>query len=308
MNTLLGKLLSKPKSDINPPFLKSPEFHEFTSTIINNHPDVSMAKLLHGLNCEHLSDEAISQRFHPHGVQTVFYFAFGSNLNLKVFEGRRGITPIQVFAAHLPDYDLVFDLHAMPYLEPVMGNIKPNAGGRGVHGAAFRLTKPQLDRVLETEGGGMSYQLLEVDVHLYHGKCKPDAGVKVRAFTLMCVRRLESLHFPQEALPSNRYLTLIQQGARERGLDEEWIAHLDARPKLKPLTIMQTCIVFAVVVVNLPVICGMAIFVEAKRIAQGLDKSKRLPMLMHMVIGWFWFLWTHIPFPIRRFWIEHRVF
>ena len=97
----------------------------------------SAAFPVHGSNCEELHDDHLTKTFAcREKMDTVWYFAYGSNLNSVVFEGRRKIQPIQHYAAVAHNWSLMFDMPALPLLEPAMANIQP-VSGTFVHGAVF---------------------------------------------------------------------------------------------------------------------------------------------------------------------------
>lgn len=54
----------------------------------------------------------------------LWYLAYGSNLNSKVFRGRRGIRPHAARPVLAPGLQLAFDLPGVPYLEPRFANCR----------------------------------------------------------------------------------------------------------------------------------------------------------------------------------------
>lgn len=50
--------------------------------------------------------------------KTVLYLAYGSNLSVETFRGRRGIEPISQVNVYVPELKLTFDLAGIPYVEP----------------------------------------------------------------------------------------------------------------------------------------------------------------------------------------------
>ena len=147
----------------------------------------------------------------------IWYYAFGSNINKKVFEGRRMIKPAESSPAVLPGYRLCFNMPGMPYREPGFGSVEPipaasagagqngSHGGGGssaangvgaarapasspweeqeVHGVAHRVTPTEWAYILETEGAAVrgseyGYGVVDVEVVCYDGRRLP-------AFTLM---------------------------------------------------------------------------------------------------------------------------
>jgi hypothetical protein len=57
-----------------------------------------------------------------------YYFAYGSNLNSDVFEGRRGVTPLDVRVGVLEGYRLAFNMPGVPLLEPSFASVEPSEG------------------------------------------------------------------------------------------------------------------------------------------------------------------------------------
>ena len=53
----------------------------------------------------------------------VYYFGYGSNMNDLIFKGRRKIKPISSFPGYIKDWQLSFDLYALPVFETAFGNV-----------------------------------------------------------------------------------------------------------------------------------------------------------------------------------------
>jgi hypothetical protein len=139
---------------------------------------------------------------------TIWYFAYGSNMNKKVFQGRRLIKPAESVAAVLPGWQLTFNQPGLPFIEPAFaaverkedapaaatangsamasstsGGVNAADGGNGVahaapdvHGVAYRITPSQWAYVLETEGGSTKkgsesgYSVVEAGAVDYEGR------------------------------------------------------------------------------------------------------------------------------------------
>ena len=88
----------------------------------------------------------------------MWYFAFGSNINKKVFEGRRRIKPAESVPAVLPGWRLAFSQPGLPYAEPAFaaverveeGGASDGAPAPEVHGVAHRITPAQVRRPART--------------------------------------------------------------------------------------------------------------------------------------------------------------
>ena len=152
----------------------------------------------------------------------VRYFAFGSNLDPSVFEGLRGMTPLAVSPGIVRDHRLAFNLRGTSRLEPAFASCEP-APGEMLHGVCFDLTLRDFAVLCASEGIPVSYELRTVRVDLYGPSVRSKVG-SVDALTLQTTRlwRMSS-----EPPPSARYLELIRQGARKRGLSQSWVERLD---------------------------------------------------------------------------------
>ena len=147
---------------------------------------------------------------------TLWYFAYGSNLDPGTFRGRRQMQPLATAIGRLPDFALCFDLPIGPG-ERGVANVMPRPGDH-VWGALYQLTHVDAERLDRTEGVDKGvYRRLEVEVHL------PDGG-RVAAFTY----RSEICR--PERKPSRRYMGLLLAGARELALPAEWVERLRAWP------------------------------------------------------------------------------
>lgn len=136
-------------------------------------------------------------------MASIWYFAYGSNMNRKVFEGRRMIKPAESFAAVLPGWRLEFSQPGLPYSEPsfaaagrqpdTAAERQPDAASAGsngsgsgevawpdMHGVLHRITPSQWQYVLETEGAAgqdedSAYQVVEATAVAYDGREIPGA-------------------------------------------------------------------------------------------------------------------------------------
>ena len=147
---------------------------------------------------------------------------------------RRGIKPLHSLAVHVPTLELVFDLAALPYFEPRMANVRaiptpttrstpsfhhqgddpaaPNEP-RGLIGVAYYITVEDLARVYATEGGGTSYDLIDVECWSIPKEGDLDEKPnKVIAKVLIVKKRARIRSVPGQA--SLRYLNILRKGAR----------------------------------------------------------------------------------------------
>ena len=151
-------------------------------------------------------------------MSTVWYFAYGSNMQPGTFAGRRGITPLRALAARAPGWRLTLD---KPPLMPVgesFANLLRDEGAE-TYGVLYEITPDDLAHVDLTEGVLIdNYQRIAIAVTALA------APEPMRAFTLVSDRRAPDLK------PSVRYMSLLIEGAETHGLPAEWIAMLRALP------------------------------------------------------------------------------
>jgi gamma-glutamylcyclotransferase len=147
---------------------------------------------------------------------TLWYFAYGSNLDPRTFLGRRGMRPLATRIGVLHDFELRFDLPVGPG-ERGVANVAPRPGDL-VWGALYQLTQADADRLDRTEGVHVGfYRRFDIEVRTPEGEA-------LSAFTY----RSEASR--TERKPSSRYLGLLLAGARELGLPPEYIERLRSLP------------------------------------------------------------------------------
>jgi cation transport regulator ChaC len=146
--------------------------------------------------------------------ETLWYFAYGSNLDAGTFLGRRAMRPLATRVAALHGFELRFDLPIGPG-ERGVANVAPRAGEL-VWGAAYQLLRGEAERLDRTEGVHRGvYSRLAVEVRAFDGE-------SFSAFTYASQRGVAGRK------PSRRYLGLILAGARLHGLPDDWLARLRA--------------------------------------------------------------------------------
>ena len=147
---------------------------------------------------------------------TLWYFAYGSNLDRRTFLGRRRMQPLATRIGVLHDFALRFDLPIGPG-ERGVANVAPCPGDH-VWGALYQLTHTDAEQLDRTEGVDRGfYRRLEIAV------VTPDAA-RLGAFTY------RSEFSRPERKPSRRYLGLLLAGAREHGLPADYVERLRAWP------------------------------------------------------------------------------
>lgn len=166
----------------------------------------------------------------------VWYFAYGSNMNERLFRERRHMTPIETRTARLDGYRLRFTIAGrrssgvtarfvkfiQKFNQIAAGGRNPGvsapadiveANGETVWGVLYLLPFNKFVRLDASEG--RQYDYLRIDAEDRNGRI-------VRALTY---------HVPYpapEGRPSRGYLKLIRTAAQERGVPEDYTAFLDS--------------------------------------------------------------------------------
>ncbi len=144
---------------------------------------------------------------------TLWYFAYGSNMSRAIFCERRAIAPLEVRTGRLDGYRLRFDLPIGPG-ERACANVAPDARA-SVAGVLYRITREAAEHLDRTEGVSQGiYRRIPVDVETFDGDT-------IAAFTY------ESAVGRPGRRPSARYLRLLLDGARAEGLPADWVAWLE---------------------------------------------------------------------------------
>lgn len=142
----------------------------------------------------------------------VWYFAYGSNMNERLFRERRHMTWRETRVGRLPGFRLVFSMAGgmRPGLS-APANIVPAPGGE-VHGVLYLLPLRKFARLDASEGRQYGYLRTEAE---------DSAGNKLPVVTFKVP------HPAPEGRPGLRYLNLIREAARQRGFPADYVAFLD---------------------------------------------------------------------------------
>ncbi len=148
----------------------------------------------------------------------VWYFAYGSNMKSSSMTNR-GITPLARKVVQAPAHYVTFDIFGIPYSEPSYASIAefPQHGTGAVKlyseslktlvppacGVAYLLSPADHHRLLVTEGGGVVYELAELQVNVLG----PGPTHQLETFSALTLRAKHPLR-PNGA-PSARYLVSV---------------------------------------------------------------------------------------------------
>ena len=155
-------------------------------------------------------------------MTTVWYFAYGSNMQSATLRGRRGIEYLRAVPGRVPGWRLVLDKPPLFGDGNSFANLIPDTTAEAF-GVLFEITHGDLAHLDLTEGVLIeNYRRVPVIAHPLRGEASP-----VEAFTLTSERRNPSL------LPSTRYMSLLIEGAIEHGLPAEYIEYLRTLPAIE---------------------------------------------------------------------------
>ena len=155
--------------------------------------------------------------------EALWYFAYGANMNRRIFVERRGMRPLSSEPAKLARHALRFAAPGIPVMEPAFATIVPSDDTE-VHGVLYQLSSREFTRLGRLEA---TYHVAEV----------PVIGSRqgVTSARVYCVAH------PKAGLkPSRRYLTALCEGARQAGLPDDYVKWLEGHasvhvPFLSPL-------------------------------------------------------------------------
>ncbi len=192
-------------------------------------------------------------------IDTVLHFSYGANMASAVL-AKRGVKPLASRPAALADPATVLSFcHRGGFSTLVMQPSQRQGGAvarlqrENVHGVLYSLTKADMAALQRAETG---YVLQPVSVHPYPQiadvQCA-DAGLVTRyePVSIMATRGGSASIVPDSAVisatafvsrpmlrlrspvaPTDRYLELVQTGAREHGLCPEYVAWLASVPSV----------------------------------------------------------------------------
>jgi len=145
---------------------------------------------------------------------SVWYFAFGANMNDKAFLERRGMLPFEWRVGRIKGYRLRFNLDGRPLGKAAPANISKDVKAE-VWGVLYRIDRAALIRLDSSEGvPGKRYRHLWIDV-------MDAGGERIAAVTYIADGN------ERDGNPSLRYITLLRDGAHAHGLPEHYLGFLD---------------------------------------------------------------------------------
>ncbi|KAL7529724.1 hypothetical protein ACHAXR_003122 [Thalassiosira sp. AJA248-18] len=167
----------------------------------------------------------------------IYYVGIGSNMSRTKLENRSicgsKINILSMEPCVIKNHRLAFNMRAIPPLEPGMGSLEPlsqentealhSYEREECHAALILLSAEDYSKVYTSEGGGrgksQGYEEIVVTAVPYDSNKAPVQGV---AFRVREHKRLS-----KDPCPSQRYMDILKEGAKELGLKEcyqQWLA------------------------------------------------------------------------------------
>jgi cation transport regulator ChaC len=146
---------------------------------------------------------------------TVWYFAYGSNMHDSAFRERRGMRPVEWRAGRVQGYRLRFNLDGRPKGKAAPANICLDPSAE-VWGVLYKITGREMLRLNSTEGiPGRRYQPIWLPAEDRDGR-------PLKAMTYVAEGN------ENDGRPSFRYISLLRDGARSHSLPDTWLQLLDS--------------------------------------------------------------------------------
>jgi hypothetical protein len=152
------------------------------------------------------------------GGLTMWYFAYGSNMQRDTLAGRRKIDFTRAIPVRVPGWRVVFDKPPLIPIGEAFANLIPDAAGSAL-GVAFEVTFDDLEHIELTEG---------VLIGNYHRVIVPVEPLVAMDDPPATACSLSSDRSDPALKPSVRYMTMIVAGATEHGLPAEYLEILRA--------------------------------------------------------------------------------
>lgn len=171
------------------------------------------------LRQQHLMERPLPEAPPAAEGSEALYFAYGATMSSRHLYSAHDIRPAQSQRAEIADHELAFLGPGLNDIEPAEAYLVPSEG-RSAHGVLHRLSEDELERIRESGRGRGEWTTVLV---------KTDDGEVHEAETLVRAGG-------DTGRPSERYLHLVLEGAREHELPYDYVVRLrDIRPVYVPV-------------------------------------------------------------------------
>jgi hypothetical protein len=165
-----------------------------------------------------MNEKSHDQMSMPKPSDSVWYFAYGSNMNSETFQSHRGIVPMEAVPVRVPGWTLTFDIYGIPYQEPAFSSISrieqvfstedqstcTTFPPPVVHGTAYLVSCKDYVSIIGSEGGGSAYDEVKVLAERIPGASGiEDVDGAKMTLSVMTLTRAYGPTIPR--LPSKRY-------------------------------------------------------------------------------------------------------
>lgn len=141
----------------------------------------------------------------------VYYLGYGSNMSSRYLSNVRNVDIYESHAAVIDDHQVKFNLKGIPFIEPAFASMVASPGSTS-YGVIHLITPSDLKSIVGSEAS--SYTLSEISV-------TTDQDTRIKAWALIGKDNDFS------AIPSERYIRILQEGAVEHGLSLDYIEKLN---------------------------------------------------------------------------------
>lgn len=152
------------------------------------------------------------------GTALFYYFGYGSNMDLTSIRAK-GVEPLSSERARLGGWELLFNVAHYFRHEGGVGNIRETAiKDSEVQGVVHLCEDEDLAKMDAVEAYGVGYDRVEVQVDTGRGAVNALAYVGMPGF------------LDDSCRPTQRYMNIVINGARNANLEEDYIANLRKYP------------------------------------------------------------------------------
>jgi len=182
-------------------------------------------------------------------MDTLWYFAYGSNLSADKFTKSRGIIPLATVVARIPGWTISMSIPGLPYREPAFASIRPiddisSAEKKlEVEGVAYLITRLQYAKIIASEGGDITYAQAKLRAEPLGEKNRMIVGGE----EFLVITLANAIFKASPGRPSFRYLVrasslvmlywtdapsqdLVLSGAKSVPLTPQYLHHLQMTP------------------------------------------------------------------------------
>ena len=143
-------------------------------------------------------------------------------MNVGKVQSKKGHEVLDHEAGFVKGYKMCFDIGWMPRVEPAFANAVVGTADDSIHGVAIKLSAEDMAKLDAQEG---SYDKIKITVEGYSGRKIEECSMYIGIWNASN----DAWKLPTDKqIPSPRYLKLLVDGAKEAGLDSEYVNRLES--------------------------------------------------------------------------------